>query len=197
VVIGTAEFVKMALVGLGLAGGSTVALEKADKLRKIEKQMKDLPPIVPLGITQKCPIECPAKNGALAQVDVSASEFSIKYQAWVTKFPVGVEWVYRGVYFDGFYEVMCTLEEAKAKYEQFLDKNDPTKWAKWFQGGDTLIKQARSQADAAQPSPPVFLMWFFHELPVMTLLDTIFRNDSQLRIIVCKHEPMPELTKGP
>lgn len=48
------------------------------------------------------------------------SERARAYQQFITGFPRNVEYVYNGVDFDGFWQPICTLVEAKDNYDFML-----------------------------------------------------------------------------
>ncbi|WP_407060551.1 Tox-REase-5 domain-containing protein, partial [Burkholderia stagnalis] len=73
------------------------------------------------------------------------SDHSREYQARITGRPYSnegkwnEEWVWEGIAFDGFLPAECMLQEAKAHYAQFLQRDDegelePLSWFKGFPG---------------------------------------------------------------
>jgi hypothetical protein len=194
VAIGAAELAKMAAVALGLTAGGVVAVKAVDDAKKArDKSDPDVTTLAPTGIVQKCKRCPPGEEGAMVQNNVASSSEAALYQAYITKFPPGVEWSYRGVIFDGFRRP-CTLLEAKAKYAQFLDKKKGmTVWASWFLGYKGLVAQAVTQAGVAVPRPPVSLVWCFMEMEVMLRVSLDFAEEPALGLtsIICKYEPMP------
>lgn len=65
---------------------------------------------------------CPPDKGTLMAVPHSMSPAARDYQARITGFLIGMEWVFEGKDFDGFQSRLCLLQEAKADYDQFLSQ---------------------------------------------------------------------------
>ncbi|WP_321813899.1 MULTISPECIES: Tox-REase-5 domain-containing protein [unclassified Paraburkholderia] len=72
--------------------------------------------------------KCLAAKGNMAPVPYVMSDLSAQYQHFVTGFPPKMEWKFSNKDFDGFVEPRCRLQEPKAKYELFFDKNGKPKF---------------------------------------------------------------------
>jgi hypothetical protein len=106
-------------------------------------------------------------------------EVSRVYQGRITGRPYSIkpawseEWRWMGVDFDGFQPQECLMQEAKARYDQFVGADGEAKG--FFKGFESMKKQVRTQAAAVQSSPPTRLLWYFmtprtreYMLPVLT-----------------------------
>jgi hypothetical protein len=121
----------------------------------------------------------------MRRVNHHMSAASREYQARITGFPPYHEWSYMSVDFDGFRPNTCTLQETKARYEQFLDPaTNLTTWRRWFQSG--FLSQALKQNAVAVPKPRVSLQWFFMEHPVYILTTGEFARAGLP--IICIHQ---------
>ena len=74
--------------------------------------------------------------------------------------PTLEEWLYKGVYFDGFWEKACTLVDAKNDYHFLLFELGKAK-AKEIK--DNWLVEATRQLTAAMPMPPARLSWYFSQ----------------------------------
>jgi len=113
------------------------------------------------------------------------SNHSRKYQARITGRPYSnegkwnEEWLFEGIYFDGFLPAECMLQEAKSRYAKFLqrDKYGELEPVDWFEGWPSTISDISRQADAVNPFPPTRLTWYFEEPePREYLLKELMRN---------------------
>lgn len=109
--------------------------------------------------TTKTCSKCPPDCGTLVERNWNMSEESREYQARITGFAPGTEWNFEGVDFDGFYSGMCMLQEAKARYDQFFDKDGLP--YRWYRGFEAMRDQAFAQSQIARASPPSLLRWSF------------------------------------
>ncbi|WP_341774003.1 Tox-REase-5 domain-containing protein [Burkholderia gladioli] len=92
----------------------------------------------------------------------SMSDNSREYQGRVTGLPYSIaerwsmEWVWERD-FDGFRPEECLLLEAKAKYDQFLNKQD----VPYTGAFDDMEEQEFGQAAVVNANPPARLKWYF------------------------------------
>ncbi|MDN7665634.1 Tox-REase-5 domain-containing protein [Burkholderia vietnamiensis] len=120
------------------------------------------------------PCKCPPEKGGMAPVNHSMSELSAEYQEYITHFPRGLEWQFSNKDFDGFDKKACLLQEAKANYDFFFDKNGRPNFmflrgkgakntgeAKSIPAKDSIIKQASDQSAIVIENPPSKLRWYF------------------------------------
>lgn len=155
----------LAALGVGLVAG--VAGEEALKQARKRQEEADKAKTAPIARAEstttekeKCK-ECPPDRGALVPVNHHMSENSRAYQARITGFPPGMEWLFEGKDFDGFKSGMCMLQEAKADYDQFFSKEGKLNYV--FQE-ELFIKmgnQARAQSAIVQLNKPATLTWYF------------------------------------
>ncbi|MGF6115869.1 hypothetical protein ABIE30_002942 [Janthinobacterium lividum] len=155
----------LAALGVGLAAGAAgeAALEQARKRQEEADKAKS----GAIGRTEattkekeKCK-ECPPDRGALMPVNHHMSQNSMEYQARITGFPPGFEWLFEGKDFDGFKSSMCLLQEAKAEYDQFFNKEGRFQYP--FQE-NIFIKmknQAKAQAAIVKRNKPATLTYYF------------------------------------
>ncbi|MBA0431068.1 MULTISPECIES: Tox-REase-5 domain-containing protein [Stenotrophomonas] len=98
-----------------------------------------------------------------------------------------LEWLYGGVYFDGFWRAQCTVVDAKGRYAQFLSRDDgapklgfPSRFV--FPG---MIEEAGRQiAVINTASPQGKLQWHFMEIEVYR-----WASSSIPPPVVCVHTP--------
>ncbi len=64
---------------------------------------------------------CEANRGSPVARNWNMSSRAQQYQQFITGFPRGVEYDYTGVDFDGFWQSVCTLVEAKDNYAFMLN----------------------------------------------------------------------------
>lgn len=112
------------------------------------------------------------------------------------------EWLYKGIFFDGFWEPECTLVEAKCGYKKFFEQTVTGSWKlrtvvnSRGEEFDFLSKQiskfaddALIQAAALQGNmPPARLYWFFSEIIVWNYCNRLFMRNGVP--VSCFHEPM-------
>lgn len=70
--------------------------------------------------------QCPPRRGWLVTRKWHMSEVSRDYQARITGLPPFTEWIFENIEFDGFRAPECRLQEAKAQYDQFFDRTNPS-----------------------------------------------------------------------
>lgn len=155
----------LAALGVGLAAGAAgeAAIDAARK-RQDEADKAKSAPIARTEATtkekEKCK-ECPPDHGALVPVNHHMSENSRAYQARITGFPPGMEWLFEGKDFDGFKSNMCLLQEAKAEYDQFFNKE--AEFVYPFQA-EIFVKmknQALAQTAIVRRNKPAALTYYF------------------------------------
>lgn len=105
--------------------------------------------------------ECPALAGATGPVNHYMNPPAIAYQARITGFPPGVEWIFDSTDFDGFFPLLCQLVEAKANYDQFFINDSYTFKFFAFQGVKDALDQADRQYEVITKYPPTTLVWYF------------------------------------
>jgi hypothetical protein len=110
---------------------------------------------------------CPPDQGTTFQRNFTQPKEWIGYQTRITGMPSGptfiTEWLFRGVYFDGFRSSECLLMEAKATYDQFFDMWGEFKYPFQRQIFIDMTEDALKQNLVAVPKPPVQLRWYFQE----------------------------------
>ena len=123
------------------------------------------------------------------------------YQQFITGFPRGVEYLYQGVWFDGFWMPVCTLVEAKDKYDQFLkvdidhavlwgsDSISSVSFRDWFQGKTDLISEGRRQENVVRPNREVKLQWHCSQIAFTIALTSLFSQEGIS--IVPQYTPNP------
>jgi hypothetical protein len=155
----------LAWLGVGIAAG--VAGEEAVKQarkRQEEAEMAKSAPIARAESTtiekEKCK-ECPPDRGALVPVNHHMSDNSREYQARITGFPPGMEWLFEGKDFDGFKSAMCLLQEAKADYDQFFDEKGKLKYIFQEELFLKMQKHAVAQSMIVRRNKPAALTWYF------------------------------------
>ncbi|MDR5738075.1 Tox-REase-5 domain-containing protein [Caballeronia sp. LZ016] len=111
--------------------------------------------------TQSRNCKCPPDKGMMGPPPHKIAGLSAAYQQYVTGFPMGQEWYFAPIWFDGFRSQLCQLEEAKARYDQFfLDDGQPKYW--WVDtGGADMIDEAQRQNVVVMANPGTKLRWFF------------------------------------
>lgn len=149
---------------------------------------------------QKCEA-CEANQGSPGAPTRSMSNRAQLYQQFITGFPRGVEYQYRVVWFDGFWMPICTLVEAKDKYDQFLtveideaflfgsDSIESVGFKSWFSGQQALINEGRSHRRTVDPTPEILLQWHCAQIAFTIALTQLF-NQNAIQII-------PQYTANP
>ncbi|KWV16742.1 Tox-REase-5 domain-containing protein [Xanthomonas translucens] len=76
------------------------------------------------------------------------------------------EWLYSGVWFDGFWRDKCTVVDAKGQYKQFLDEdNEPNKGFPAIKMFPEMIQESASQNSAINDArPQASLEWHFLQI---------------------------------
>lgn len=77
--------------------------------------------------------------------------------AWADRTPRAKDWA--NVDFDGFQPGDCRMQEAKARYDQFVLAD--SKAVRFFEGFDMTRAQMERQATAVHAQPPTRLLWYF------------------------------------
>ena len=110
--------------------------------------------------------DCPqGLTGQAVRTNVSMPEVSRVYQGRITGRPYSIkpawseEWRWMGVDFDGFQPQECLMQEAKARYDQFLGRDGEPLW--FFEGFEAMTDQVKRQAAAVHANPPTRLLWYF------------------------------------
>lgn len=155
----------LAWLGVGLVAGAAgeEALKQARK-RQEEADKAKAAPIARAESTtkekEKCK-ECPPDGGALVPVNHHMPENSREYQAKITGFPPGMEWLFAGKDFDGFKSSMCLLQEAKADYDQFFNEKGKLRYLFQEELFLRMQKQALAQSMIVRSNKPAALTWYF------------------------------------
>lgn len=155
----------LAWLGVGLVAG--VAGEEAIKQARKRQEEADKVKTAPIARAEstttekeKCK-ECPPDRGALMPVNHHMSENSREYQAKITGFPPGMEWIFEGRDFDGFKSGVCMLQEAKADYDQFFTKEGKLKYLFQEKLFLSMRSQAMAQSAIVRRNKPATLTWYF------------------------------------
>ncbi len=133
--------------------------------------------------------KCPPDEGQFVQRNWNMSETSRQYQTYVTGFAPGTEWSFGGLDFDGFRSAMCQLEEAKAKYDQFFNRETgrPKRFFTLF-GAEKIRTQATAQSTVAATSPSTRLRWYFMEPVSYRFFSRDFRTTAP--VIQTEYKPL-------
>lgn len=155
------------LLALGVAAAGAVITDEALRKRKKEAEEAKDARVTPIAraetrseTKERC--RCPPDKGTLMAVPHSMSPAARDYQARITGFLIGMEWVFEGKDFDGFQSRLCLLQEAKADYDQFFKSNGEFKYdfqEKIFE--NMALKQAAAQSNIVKNNPPASLSWYF------------------------------------
>lgn len=154
------------LGGVGLAGTASLSSDTTKDESKAKTDTKAVP-----RTGEKCKKCPPEETGVAKNKKRGMSPRSRKYQGRITGRPYSIEgewneeWVWLGTEFDGFVPAECLLQEAKAHYAQFLQRNDEgeMKAQPWFEGYESLFRQLNTQAKKVNLNPPARLKWYFEE----------------------------------
>ncbi|WP_428840336.1 restriction endonuclease fold toxin 5 domain-containing protein [Burkholderia vietnamiensis] len=154
------------LGGVGLAGTASLSSDTSKDESKAKTDTKAVP-----RTGEKCKKCPPEETGFAENKRRGMSPRSRKYQGRITGRPYSIEgewneeWVWLGTEFDGFVPAECLLQEAKAHYAQFLQRNDEgeMKAQPWFEGYESLFRQLNTQAKKVNLNPPARLKWYFEE----------------------------------
>lgn len=129
---------------------------------------------------------------------------AVAYQQFISGFPRGVEYIFAGVWFDGFWMAVCTLVEAKDKYDQFLvveidkallwgnDTISSVRFKDWFSGQPDLISEGRRHENAVRPHNEVKLQWHCAQIAFSIALTSLFSQEG-IRIVP-QYTPNPAAT---
>ncbi len=118
-----------------------------------------------LPLTRPCKDCPPGQTGRPVRRPGSMPQISREYQGRVTgrpyslKPPWSEEWNWANVDFDGFQPGDCLMQEAKARYDQFVLADG--KAVRFFEGFDKMRAQMERQATAVHAHPPTRLLWYF------------------------------------
>ncbi|MEG1326641.1 MAG: Tox-REase-5 domain-containing protein [Janthinobacterium sp.] len=159
--------VEKILLALGVAAAGAVITDEALRKRKKEAEEAKDARVTPIAraetrseAKERC--RCPPDKGLLMAVPHSMSPAARDYQARITGFLIGMEWVFEGKDFDGFQSRLCLLQEAKADYDQFFKANGEVRYD--FQENIFMrmeLKQATDQSKIVMRNPPASLKWYF------------------------------------
>lgn len=155
------------LLALGVAAAGAVLTDDALRKRKKEAEEAKDARVTPIAraetrseAKERC--RCPPDKGTLMAVKHSMSPAARDYQARITGFLIGMEWVFEGRDFDGFQSRLCLLQEAKADYDQFFKSNGEFKYDFQEQIFENMaLKQAVAQSNIVRDNPPASLSWYF------------------------------------
>ena len=168
------------LGGVGLAGTATLSSDTPKDESRAKTDAKAIP-----RTGEKCKKCPPEETGKAENKRHHMSNHSREYQGRITGRPYSneggwnEEWLFQGIYFDGFLPANCMLQEAKSRYARFLQRDDDGELeaADWFKGWPQTISDISRQADAIKPFPPTQLTWYFEESePREYLLKELTRN---------------------
>lgn len=147
---------------------------------------------------------CTATSGAPGAPLRNISPRAIAYQQFITGFPRGVEYNFKGVWFDGFWMPICTLVEAKDKYDQFLvveideallwgdDTISSVRFKDWFSGKAELVLEGRRHENTTRPHREVKLQWHCAQIAFTIALTGLFSQEG-IRIVP-QYTPNPAAT---
>ena len=106
-----------------------------------------------------------------------------RYQTFITGKAAQESYKVNGVKFDGIKNGV--LIDAKSGYTNFVTKEG--KFHEFFQGQESIIKQARRQIAAANGMP---IEWHFENEIVRKTFEELFKKENILEITL-KHTPIP------
>lgn len=147
-------------VGGAVRGLAEKARSDPDSLEAEKAKSKSATRAIP--IAHESHAQCPPRRGWLVARRWHMSKISRDYQARVTSFAPFTEWKFENIEFDGFRAPECRLQEAKARYDQFFDKQTgrPKRFFEIF-GVERMLNQARTQNRVVIDNPPSRLTWYF------------------------------------
>ncbi|MBR8223883.1 restriction endonuclease fold toxin 5 domain-containing protein [Burkholderia ambifaria] len=174
------------LGGVGLAGTASLSSDTPKDESKAKTDAKAVP-----RTGEKCKKCPPEEMGKAENKKHHMSDHSREYQGRITGRPYSnegewnEEWLFAGVYFDGFLPADCMLQEAKSRYAKFLQRDDEGELepADWFKGWPQTISDISRQANAIKPFPPTRLTWYFEEALVREFLLKELMRNSVLSIV--------------
>ena len=173
-----------AIAGTAVGGILTSSGDKSDDQSEAKPKTRAVP-----RPGERCK-KCPPDEGDLVTRNWNMSEASRQYQAYVTGFAPQTEWNFGGLDFDGFRSAMCQLEEAKAKYDQFFDRDTgkPKYFFSLF-GVGKIRAQASAQSAVVAGSPPARLRWYFMQPISYAFFAKVFRTAAPL--VQTEFKPFP------
>jgi len=100
------------------------------------------------------------------------------------------EWLYNGVWFDGFWRELCTVVDAKGRYQQFLDENGEPKsgFPREFVFPNFLKEAGRQMSAVASGFPRSKIEWHFMEKSTYQ-----YAKDLIPRPITVHRTPLPPI----
>lgn len=104
-----------------------------------------------------------------------------------------LEWLYNGVWFDGYWRERCTVVDAKGRYAQFLGEDDkPLPGFPQQMVFPELLKEAARQAQAIAPArPQARLEWHFLQYPAYA-----WAVENVPALVTCVHSPWQPVTQA-
>jgi hypothetical protein len=151
--------------------------------------------------TREQPCKCPPDKGQRLPPPHIVTGLSAEYQLYVTHFPMGVEFFFAGKWFDGFDSSKCLLQEAKANYDFFFEKNGAAKFFFFHGKGPNnpdpatsksaykaIMREAETQNDVVVANPPAKLRWYFMQERFYMWATKEFASEGLL--ISTEHKPM-------
>ncbi|MDE1486979.1 restriction endonuclease fold toxin 5 domain-containing protein [Xenorhabdus bovienii] len=150
VLVAAAEYTLTALAGIAIGVGVGVGIEEATKDKEEDKAKTETGTIA--SSRTKCE-ECPAIGQVTPyweSVSISADSTIYQIQICNSVYMPEIEkiqvWLCLGVRFDGWKPQQCLFLEAKAKYDQFFENDDPKFWWKISKSGHiSMMSQAGRQ----------------------------------------------------
>jgi hypothetical protein len=157
---GIALLAMLTVLGGAIRGLGETARSEPDSLDADTQKSKSGTRAIPVPLEPQS--QCPPRRGWLVTRKWHMSEISRDYQARVTGFAPFTEWKFMNIEFDGFRAPECRLQEAKARYDQFFNKQtgQPKHFFRIF-GVPRIFNQARIQSEIAAANPPARLTWYF------------------------------------
>ncbi len=146
----------------GAAAGAWAAVRGSSGSKDATRQQAPTLPLPRMKPCEDCPPGC---TGRAVRTNVSMPEVSRVYQGRITGRPYSIkpawseEWRWMGVDFDGFQPQECLMQEAKARYDQFVLRSGEALW--FFEGFKAMREQVKRQARAVHANPPTRLLWYF------------------------------------
>ena len=146
----------------GAAAGAWAAVKGGSDSKDDTRQQAPTLKFPRMKPCEDCP---PGSAGRAVRSNVSMPEVSRVYQGRITGRPYSIkpawseEWRWMGVDFDGFQPQECLMQEAKARYDQFVGADGEAKG--FFKGFESMKEQARAQSIAVHSNPPTRLLWYF------------------------------------
>lgn len=176
---GIALFALLTAIGGAVRGLTDKPHSDLDSLGEDEAKSKSVAPAVP--VLHERPHQCPPRRGWLVTRKWHMSKISRDYQARITGFLPFTEWKFENIEFDGFRSQECRLQEAKARYDQFFDKETlyPKRFFEVF-GIPRMLEQARVQSRVTENNPPSRLTWYFMQPISHDYFSKLFRREKLL-----------------